>query len=212
MSFEEAAPHPPAPRQPRLPGAAAAGSIRNLLRVCRTVPAQRNTRATGSETHRSTGWAISTSDEFYLVVPVPALSTGCACTRRVASLAATWKKTHDLLVEKKELQLQIESKLYVYINLLFLNQGCDSREGPGLAGMKADPFLSCLSSWVHPPGKHATGGWHVSRSYLLQPAVEQMAVISASLGQLRKGAVPSFSIIGFTPGAKGLRAERRCMK
>lgn len=44
----------------------------------------------------------------------------------------------------------MESKLYVYINLLFVSQGCDSRGGFGLAGVKADAFLSRLSAWLPP--------------------------------------------------------------
>lgn len=44
----------------------------------------------------------------------------------------------------------MESKLYVYINLLFVSQGCDSGGGFGLAGVKADAFLSRLSAWLPP--------------------------------------------------------------
>lgn len=91
--------------------------------------------------------------------------------------------------------LPIESKLYVYINLLFLSQAYDSRGGSGLVRVKADTFLSRLSSWVHPSSQHAMGGWLILCSHLLQPAMEWVVVISSPSAMSKSALSPLFPLL-----------------
>lgn len=124
MSFEEALPHPPAPLQPRLPSCLLGQHqesplVRFLGNPCRAVPAQRNTRATGSQPGE-----LRMGDFYqrwvFLHCPHPS-SKHWPCLHQAGSKSGSdnEKNPHNILVEKKELQLQIESKLYVYMNLLF---------------------------------------------------------------------------------------------